>query len=386
MRTQRATATLQLPRNGRKVALGSVLAVLCMLAAACGGAAAGTSSPGSGTSSADKAGLAQAKAIVAAAAQRPTKLPITQAIGKPVPKGKTVAFISCGSPECAQEGALIRQGTNALGWTLQVINTDASPQSENAAFAQVVREKLDVVLFSAIDRSTFSQYIPQLKANGTFVAGAYVTYNAGDGVGYTNETPPDISPVGHLQAAWVTSESGGTGNAVFINIPAYAILADMQSGFDSGLSAMCPKCTTHTLEVPNAAVGVNVPSLVVSYLRAHPQTKYVVASADSLVVGLPAALQAAGLTGIHVIGQAATGTNLQYIHDGQEGASVALDYYYDLWALIDAAARHFAGVPQVPFVLPHLWLLTRQNAPVTNNIFPVIATSQQQYEKLWGVS
>lgn len=362
------------------------MTVVALLAAACGSSTS-SSVAGSSTaaSSSDPTGVAQAKSMLAEASQRPTQLPITEKVGKPIPKGERVAFISCGSPECAQEGAIIRQATNALGWTLTVLNTDASPQSEESAFDQVVQEKLNAVFYSAVDRSTFSSVIPELEANHTFVAGAYVTYSAGNGVNYVDETPTDVTPIGKMMAAWVTAESDGTGSAVFVNIPAYAILADEQTGFTSEFSTLCPKCSSQILEVPNAAVGVNVPALIVSYLRAHPQTKYVVASADSLVVGLPSALLAAGLSGIHIIGHAATGTNLQYIHSGQEDASLALSYYYDLWSLVDGAARYFAGIPQVPYKPAAQWLLTKDNAPTTNNIFPVITNVQQKFEALWGV-
>src|SRR5436190_22704553 len=63
-------------------------------------------------------GIVEAKAFVAKYAQRPTTIPVKVPVGAPVPKGKTVYFISCGTPECSEESDIIKQGTDALGWTL----------------------------------------------------------------------------------------------------------------------------------------------------------------------------------------------------------------------------------------------------------------------------
>lgn len=375
----------------RRAAVGTLTGIAALsLVAACSNSgssssAGSTSAAASGTSS---KGLAAARALLRPTSEQPTRLPITQKITKPVPTGKTAAFISCGSPECDQEGAIVKQATDALGWTLSVINTNSTVAGEQSAFQQVVREKLNAVFYSAVSRSAFSQFIPQLEANGTFVAGAFVTDSEGNGINYLDYGPTAVGPVGTLEAAWIADDSNGSGSAVFINIPAFSVLADELTGFTTGMAKYCPSCTSGTLNIPNAAVGQNVPALTVAYLRAHPNVKYVVASADSLVDGLPAAIKGAGLTGIKIIGQAATGTNLVYLHAGQEDASFALDYYYALWALVDAAARHFAGVPQVEFdanTLPH-WLLTKDNAPTTNSIFPVVKNLEAQFKALWGVS
>src|SRR5690242_12723693 len=100
--------TTRRPRRGRRRTAAGVVAMLSILAlllAACSSSkkstagTAGTSAAG-GSSSSD-AGLAAAQALVAKYSQQPTQIPASTPIGKPIPKGKTVVFVSCGTPNCS---------------------------------------------------------------------------------------------------------------------------------------------------------------------------------------------------------------------------------------------------------------------------------------------
>ena len=106
-----------------------------------------------------------------------------------------------------------------------------------------------------------------------------------------------------------------------------------------------------------------------------------------MTIGLPAALKAAGLTGVKIVGQGATPTNIQYLHAGQQPVDVAFPYNEVMWSMVTAAIQHAVGDPITPAVAPPLWILTPQNAPNTSaSIFPVVADYQKQYEALWGIS
>lgn len=371
--------------------------IACLAAIAAAALVAGCSSSGSGSNTAASSGsaadassgpgVAQARSVVDQFSQRPTKIQVTEKISKPIPKGKTVYFVSCGTPNCAEETDIIREATDALGWTLKTINTDGTPESQKNAFDQVARAKADAVLYSAVDRSTFASDIPTLKQNGTFVAGCCITDPIGNGIDFANETPDQTGAVGNLLAAWVAAESGGTAHAVYVNLPAIPILTDALNTYKAKLDTYCDsKCKTDTLDIPITALGKDVPTRVVAYLRAHPDVKYVAICTDALTIGLPAALKAAGLSDVKIIGQGADPTNLQYIHSGQENASVAFPYYESLWALVDAVARHEAGVPVPASTAPPQWLLTKDNAPDATKIFPVVPDVEAQFKALWGVS
>ena len=375
---------------------GVLLAVVATLSlAACsssGSSSSGTASSGSssssssGLSSADQAGLAKAEALVASQTQRPTTITDTTKVTKPIPKGLTIDFIPCGSPECTLEGNIVKQAAAAVGWNTVILSNDGTPQGDKAAFTQAVRNKAAAILYTAIPASTFSSLLPQLKANGTFISTCCVTDAVGPstGIGYAIDIPAQVGPVGGSQAAWVAANSKDTADSVFVNIPAFAILASQATDYKSGMATYCPTCKVDEIDVALANLST-APSTIVSYLRAHPSVDYVVASTDAITIGLPAAIKAAGLNNVKIVGQGATPTNIQYLHSGQEAADVAFPYYEVMYAMVNAAIQDKAGMTVAPSVAPPAWLLTPQNAPnTTAQVFPVVSTYQSQYQALWG--
>lgn len=350
-------------------------------------APAAGSSPTTSASSGSSA-LQQAEALVAQHETQPTQITDTAKITKPIPKGKTIYFIPCGpNPECQQEGQLVKQATDVLGWNTVVVPNDGTPQGDKAAFDQVVRAKPTAVLYTAIPQSDFQSELPQLKANNTAVIACCVTDPVGSGVDYNIDSPETAAPVGQAQGAWVAADSKcQAADSVVINIPDFAILADGVKQFKNELTAACPSAQVSELDIALANLNTAT-TTIVSYVRAHPNVKYVAASTDGVTIGLPAALKAAGLTGVKIVGQGATPTNIQYLHAGQQPVDVAFPYNEVMWSMVTAAIQHAVGDPITPAVAPPLWILTPQNAPNTSaSIFPVVADYQKQYEALWGIS
>jgi ABC-type sugar transport system substrate-binding protein len=378
------------PPTRRLMALLAVVAV-ALLAAACSSSSTGSSSSGSSgssLSSADKAGLAQAEAFLAKAETRPTQITSTVKITKPIPKGKTVYFITCGAtPECTQEGPIVQQADNLLGWKTVILNNDGTPQQWKSDFNEVVQAKPAAVLYAAIPQSTFASEVPAMKANGTFIAGCCVTDAADSttGIGYAIDVPSQVGPIGGAQAAFVAADSKDTANSLIVNLPSLQILNTGVADYKSGMSTYCPTCKVSELDIALANIA-NGPATIASYLRSHPSINYVVAATDGLTIGLPAALKQAGLTDVKIVGQGATPTNLQYLHSGEQSVDVAFPYYEALWAMVTAAAQNAAGEAVTPAVAPPLWVLTPSNAPDTSAAFPVVADYKSQYEALWGIS
>jgi ABC-type sugar transport system substrate-binding protein len=378
---------LRLRRAAVLLAIATALAVT-----ACSSSSSGSTSPSSGTSSsggqsaADQAGLAKAEAVVTARSQRPTQITDTVKITKPIPKGLTIDFIPCGSPECLLEGAIVKQAAASVGWNTVILSNDGSPQGDKAAFTQAARNKAAAILYTAIPASTFASLVPTFKANGTFISTCCVTDEVGPstGIGYAIDTPSQVGPVGGTQAAFVAADSKDKANSVFVNIPAFAILASQATYYKSGMATYCPTCTVSEMDIALANLST-APTTIVSYLRAHPNVDYVVASTDAITLGLPAAIKAAGLNNVKIVGQGATPTNIQYLHTGKQAADVAFPYYEVMYAMVNAAIQDKAGMTVAPSVAPPSWLLTPQNAPTTTGqVFPVVLDYKSQYEALWA--
>jgi ribose transport system substrate-binding protein len=382
--------SLRLRRAGVLLAVAAALSLAaCSSSSSSGsGTASSTSSSasGSGLSAADQAGLAKAQAIVASEMQQPTTITDTVKVTKPIPTGLTVDFIPCGSTECTLEGNIVKQAATAVGWNTDILSNDGTPQGDKAAFGQAVRNKAAAVLYTAIPASTFASYLPALKANGTFISACCVTDPVGPstGIGYVIDGPAQVGPVGGTQAAWIATDSKDKANAVFVNIPAFAILASQATYFKTGMATYCPTCTTSEIDIALANIA-SAPATIVSYLRAHPSVNYVVASTDAITIGLPQAIKAAGLSNVKIVGQGATPTNIEYLHSGQQAADVAFPYYEVMYAMFNAAVQDKAGMPVAASVAPPKWLLIPANAPQTTaTVFPVVEGYKAQYEALWG--
>lgn len=346
------------------------------------GGSTATSSGGSGSS-----GLQQAEALVAQHSTEPTQINDTAKITKPIPKGQTIYFVPCGpNPECQQEGQIVKQAASLVGWNAVVTPNDGTPQGDKAAFDQVVRAKPVAVLYTAIPQSDFQSEIPALQANHTAVIACCVTDPTGNGVDYNIDSPAESAPVGQIQGAWVASDSKcQNADSVIVNIPDFAILADGVKAYKDELASACPTAHVDELDVALANISTAT-TTIVSYLRSHSNVHYVAAATDGVTVGLPAAMKAAGISDVKIVGQGATPTNIQYLHSGQQAVDVAFPYNEVMYAMVTAAIQHGVGDPITPSVAPPVWVLTPENAPNTSAaIFPVVQDYQKQFEALWGV-
>ena len=84
---------------------------------------------------------------------------------------------------------------------------------------------------------------------------------------------------------------------------------------------------------------------------------------NALGAGLPAALQAAGLADrVKIIGQSGDTQTFQDLQAGNIEAVVPYDYYTVDYLMLDALARHFAGVP-LRDGQPPLWTVKAGNMP-----------------------
>ncbi len=373
-----------LPRRG--AALAALVAACALVAAGCGSDDESSSNASTSSSSSTPAGVAQAQAVVKKAEQQPTAITVTKPIDKPIPTGKKLAFISCGVRACELQGDIIKEGAKELGWTSETITTDGSPEKLQAAFATAMRKGVNGIILNAVDKATVAKQLAEAKKRGiAFVTSSSIDPVDGATILYNTSTVEQNDRIGEYLAAKVVADSDGKANALYANISAFKILEGVGAAFKTSFTKYCESCKTESIDIPLTSLGKDAPDKIVSYLRSHPDINYVVLSvSDALGIGLPAALNAAGLSGkVKIVGQGADETLYQYLADGQLDALVPYDYYSVDYQMLDALARHFAGVPveQTP---PPLWLVTKENQPSTNKITPLIDGYREQFLKVWG--
>jgi ribose transport system substrate-binding protein len=324
---------LEVPERSRTrkaapfLALAAILAVVVAVVAASGGG--GESNGGPAAQGGGSAGVAEATALAQKATTRPTSIGLTTPIGKPVPTGKKVAFISCGVEACEIQGDIIKQGAADLGWTASTIGTDGSPEQLQNAFQTALRQGADAVILNAVTRSVIAKPLEQAKKQGVPFVTLSSVEKTGDGILANIADTRNSGRIGELLAAKIVSDSRGDANTLYVNISAFQILRALGDQFQSSYQKYCPDCGYGSIDIPVTSLGRDAPDRIVSYLRSHPETNHVVLSvSNALGAGLPAALRAAGLADkVEIVGQSGDSQTFQDLQSGNIKAVVPYDYY-----------------------------------------------------------
>jgi ribose transport system substrate-binding protein len=364
------------------------MGVALAVTAGCGSNDSGGSGSAGG-SGAVTPGLTKAQALLAKVSERPTTVGITKPIGKPVPAGKKVAFISCGVEACEIQGDIIKQGASDLGWTATKIGTDGSPEQLQNAFETAMRQGADAVIINAVSRAAVAKQIQKAKSKGVAFVTCCSVEATGDGILYNASPPAQSARIGESLAAQVVADSKADASTLYVNISAFQILEGLGKEFETSYKQFCPTCEYFSIDIPVASLGKDAPDRIVSYLRSHPKVNYVMLSvSNALGAGLPAALKAAGLADkVKLVGQSANTQTFQDLQAGNMEAVVPFDYYAVDYLMLDALARHFAGVPIEP-LNPPLWITTADNLPAsaTKEVFPVVEGYRGEFKKIWGTA
>jgi ABC-type sugar transport system substrate-binding protein len=363
----------------------AAVAAIALVAAGCGDdkedAGAGGGSGAADTSAADQ--LAQKFS------KRPAEITQKKPIEKEIPAGKKITFISCGVEACAVQGPILKEGASILGWSVKEVGTDGSPEKLQGAFESAIRDGANAVIINAADKDALSSQLRQAKKAGVEFVTCCSLGKQGTDFLFNTATPEQNAPIGEILAAKVVQDSGGKADSVYVNVSAFAILAAVGETFNKKYAELCPDCKTDTLDVPLTALGKDVPDRVVSYLRSHPKVNYVVLSeAGSTSPGLTGAIRAAGLADkVKIVGQGGNEAVYQEVKGGSILAVVPSAIYSYDYAMLDALARKFAGVP-VEETSPEFWLMTKDNMPESINgpAFPIVEDYKAQWSKLWGKS
>jgi ribose transport system substrate-binding protein len=309
-----------------------------------GSSSTSSSSPDTGSSgSAQGANVAAATAALAPYTGHPSAFPVTDPLAEKLPAGKKFVFLQCGTPFCALAGMSLQQAVGAIGGKFTKLNAGTTASSAQAAASSALALKPDVV-FMTVDPSLFGDGLKNLSAAGVKVVSISIAKDAAPyGVTFNYIGAKEVDNDGKLLADWVIAHNGAKANTVFYGLPTFDFSNPMQQAFENEMKANCPSCTVRTVPIDASTIGTTAPSTVVADLQAHPQTKVAVFVSLQIAQGLPAAMRAAGLTGITTVGRGPTPGNLQDIKTGALTAGLAIDAPVSTWTAVDAAARLLEG-------------------------------------------
>ncbi|MEN3361398.1 MAG: ribose transport system substrate-binding protein, partial [Mycobacteriales bacterium] len=325
-----------------------VLATLIGAAALVAGCSSGNDDSGSGTGGGSASTkYPQAAAHIAKLMQRPSTLNITDPIGKPIPAGRTIAYIQCGSPACVGNGDALDEAAKALGWTVDRINAGLTAESIKAAWGQATSAHPDAVVTSGFSRALFNPELAQLAAAKVPVIDLTTADEPGDGLTAIYGYGPQWATQGQILGDYLLANAGSAPvKALTVTVSAYANLGMIADGLRKEVTGACGDCTVAALDVPVSSIGSDLPSRLTSYLSAHPDINWVYVGFADMVTGLPAALSSAGLGKVKLITIDDTATSQNYMRNGQSLVmSAGFDIHEMMWRAVDYLARTWTGVP-----------------------------------------
>ena len=332
-------------RPSWQLALAATAAASVLLTA-CGGdsdddASGGGSGGGSGVD------LAAAQEAIEPLTEPPAAedFPFTEPLAERPAPGTVVAFLDAGTPVAARQYADMSEAAEVLGIELQRVQTGKSPQDINAALNSVVESRPAAVIDVAIDPALFAPQVEQLEELGIPLIIESIA-NAEEFGGNDEEVAYGSAGAranGRMLASALLAETDGEAtNLVFYNVPELAFSAIVQEGVTEQVEEQCPDCELRVVDISITEVGSTAARTVVSDLQANPDTEAFYAAIDELQIGLPAAMDVAGID-VPGMGVGGTPINLQQVAAGEELGLLTVDYSMLAWSTMDLVARELAG-------------------------------------------
>jgi ribose transport system substrate-binding protein len=381
------------PSNVRLLAAAGALLGLTLLSA-CG--SGDSSSSAGGSTDSTSSGSSKAESQVKALEARPTSIGTYPKVKGKIPSNLTVAVMNTDQPAGDQFNKSTSEAMQAMGlnWKYVNVHQGVTPESIKAAWDNVVRTKPDAIIADGMSRTLVQSQCQELEKLNIPVFDAAVTDdNLGSCVKGIVYGASVWEGLGAGMADWMIADSGGDAHVVAISGNEFGILQSVATGIKNELTSQCPKCTYDQLDVQSADIGTAVPGQIEGYLRSHPDVKYVAATFDDLLLGVPAALQAAGLTDVKLVGQNPHPDNqVEIANGGMEKAAISFGPENLAWTAVDAVARSFAGDSSYKTVDydpegQRGWLLTGDNVNEwggpPDQLWPNTADYQKQFTSLW---
>jgi ABC-type sugar transport system substrate-binding protein len=376
-----------------------MLAAIC---AACGSSGtastastASTATPSTtqsaGTSTAASAGSSAVQQANAQIAQwAPTNPSVSvPALGKKVPTGKSVDYVTCPVPICVEVGQGVAAAAKALGWKFTLISGGLTPATFTAAWQQIAQNPPSAVVgVGLLPTTAIATELKTLIARKIPYVAITSPSPVGNGLTAVVSGPPEVARSGTLMADWVVANANGAKvQSVYVYDPSDTSIVPAQPAYQQRLAQLCPGCTASTLSVSAADIGTKIPGEVVSYVQSHPNLKYVVMGLGDLAAGIPEALKAAGVSSqVKLVTRVVDPTNFADVANGGIAAGFTEEGIEAGWRATDAVLRTLLGIKlesTEPIGVIHE--ISASDLPSNLKAQWVIPGYQAAYEQAWGL-
>jgi ribose transport system substrate-binding protein len=359
---------------------------LTLLVAACGSSGTSGSSNQSGSTASE---VAAAQAYIARYASPPANIPVSTPVLRAPTPGRTVVYLQCDQPQCAQIGDGEASAAAAVGWKFKRINFNlANAATLIAAMKQALQYHPVAVTVTSVPYALWASEVPAYTAAHVPIVTQYV--------GDVPSNPTIIASIGgnndlkvhaDLMANWFIADSHATGKALFYTVPDFPGLVQVTTEFQAAVKAGCTACSVQLINgTPTQVASSGVNAAIVAALRRDSSSNHLIMADYPLTSGIPSALKAAGISGIKIGGLYAAAADETLIKQGQEEAGTAQPVNIPSWLAVDAMIRYSEGMSDTDSAGPlPTQLFTKSNIGTPTNSYDFPADYQQKFKKLWKV-
>jgi ABC-type sugar transport system substrate-binding protein len=401
VRAQQTSRSALLRRVGTASAV-LVGGAIAAAAAGCGDSSDSSASAGSGPSSA--AYVKQAQKIVQDAQRGLVYSPTNDFMpggrlkvmaswlgptqSPPVPKGTSIAFVSCGAVICnetVQAGARIAR---SVGFKTSLVNINGSAdiQNINQAMSSALALHPSAIVGMCITATQVADKLEQARKAGIVTVSTCDPTPTG-GAGQFDAAADYANGVSTELLGWgIVANSGGKANVVAIEDKGYpAVIRKIGNLVRVVKGCSTCKVKTATWQITDAADSAKAANIVTGIINGNPQMNTLVLPYS---VGMPSVVQAVASSGrpIKVYADDLDTVNLQSLRAGSLAMVSSVDPRLAMYQAIDQAIR---GLNKRPFVkpaqLPYLaHLFTKDTVPSTGvGAFLKVFDYASVYDKLW---
>lgn len=351
------------------------------LLAACGGSDS-TSSSGDATGSSTEAtetgttaskttvspAVEEAEAEVAKYVKPQAQIEIPTLPAKPT-AGTELTLVSCPLPVCRAETDPAKKAAEELGWKVEYLQTELTPEAYQATMNQIIANPPEVLsVIASIPFEVIEKPINELAAKGipiVAIAPIEVEPSEAGPVQGVVTGPPQFAQSGRLMGDAVVADAGEGARTVFITDPSLkGVWGPTQSEFTKVVTGAGGE--VDELQVEAAQIGKNIPTEVTSYAQSHPDVEYLAFALNDLSTGVPQALESAGLNeSVKIVSRAPQPANLENIKNGVEWTSIAEENSAGGYRSIDQLARILQKVKLGDLTNPAGWAQIINSESVT---------------------
>jgi ribose transport system substrate-binding protein len=303
---------------------------------------------------------------------------LTTPIGKPIPAGKRIGIIACTIQVCQDFAKASSAAAAILGWTTKTYPNDFTPAGLQTSIQGAIQDKDSGVINVGTDLTPAQ--LQAFRVAHIPVVGVGNPPNSGYAVMVRDDAYQEYQ--GRSAAAYIATADKSSPMVGFVGEQSNASIKD-GVGVETGLKQYCPACKFESLTLPASALGKDAAERIVSWLRGNSSIKWVVLQNDTLTLGLPGALKAAGLS-TKLVSLFATALSVPLLQTGELQAAIGTTNSATGWLAIDGIARTFTGVPVAPDQAANALSVSLSNGAGVKEIPVGPVGYEAAFEKLWN--